>query len=151
MHKSQILTYSMHGTNNHILFLLAFFLSYACASTKVYYESDERYKPTRSVEILQYTPKQAYIVIATLEASSPTYENGNFVFEKMRNKAQRIGAHAIIPVEFYSIPDYSSAPFKPAYIPPRKPGKVNIPIGIIRKQPKSWGKALAIRYLQIEK
>lgn len=131
--------------------VLVLTLLQGCASTKVYYESEERYKPTRSVEILPISPKQPYIVIATLEARSPAYENGEFVFEKMREKARRIGAHAIIPFEYHTIPVNSSAPLKPNYTPPRKPGKVHSYPGIFQRQPKSWAKALAIRYLETDK
>ncbi|MDX1586299.1 MAG: hypothetical protein R3222_06125 [Balneolaceae bacterium] len=133
-----------------ITYLLVLFLAQACSSTKVYYASEDRYKPTRSVEILSQAPKQPYVVIATLEARAPAYENGEFVFEKMRSKARKIGAHAIIPFEYHNIPNYSSAPLKPNYTPPRKPGEVHTS-RILQRQPKSWGKALAIRYLETDK
>ena len=140
----------MNGLVSYLSLLILSLFFYSCASTKVNYTGNERYKPTRSVEILSPNPKQPYVVIATLEARSPSYENGEFVFEKMRNKAQQIGAHAIIPVEFYSIPDYSTAPVTPAYTPPRKPWKTPISNRVIRK-PRSWAKAIAIRYFESEK
>lgn len=142
---------NMSAAKSLILMILALTLLQGCASTKVYYSSDERYKPTRSVEILSQSPKQPYVVIATLEARSPAYENGEFVFEKMRTKARKIGAHAIIPFEYHTIPNFSSAPLKPNYTPPRKPGEVDTSPRIIQRQPKSWGKALAIRYLDMDK
>ncbi|HKL19603.1 MAG TPA: hypothetical protein VJ905_11565 [Halalkalibaculum sp.] len=151
--KLRILIDVMHGSSNYIILLFALFLCYGCSSTKVYHTGEERYKPTRSVEILTHTPQRAYIVIATLEATSPAYANGEFVFEKMRNRAQRIGAHAIIPMEYHTVPGHSTVPLKPSYTPPGRPGKANVPRSIIRirKQPKSWAKALAIRYTESEK
>ncbi|NGP75758.1 hypothetical protein G3570_03885 [Balneolaceae bacterium YR4-1] len=134
-------------TISWIAFAVILSLLQGCGSTKVHYTVEKRYKPTRSVEILTGTPERSHIVIATLEASSPSYDNGEFVFEKMRNKAQRIGAHAILPIEYQSIPNYSSAPLNPTYLPPPKPGKLNPSPRIFRQPPKSWGKALAIRYL----
>lgn len=141
----------MNSFKKHILTATVLLLIYGCSSTKVHYEADIKYKPTRSVDILDRKPRKPYIVIATLEASAPRYDNGQFVFEKMRQKAQKIGAHAIVPIEFHEIPENTSVSVEPDYRPPDKPGRINIPTGAYLKQPKVWGKAIAIRFLGPDK
>lgn len=135
----------------YILIATTLLLIYGCSSTKVHYVADKKYKPTRSVDILDQEPREPYIVIATLEASAPRYDNGQFVFEKMRQKAQKIGAHAIVPIEFHEIPENTSVSVEPDYRPPEEPGRINISSGSYLKQPKVWGKAIAIRFLESEK
>lgn len=141
----------MNSFSAHIIIATSLLLIYGCSSTKVYYEADKKYKPTRSVEILDSKPRKPYIVIATLEASAPKYDNGQFVFEKMRQKAQKIGAHAIVPIEFREIPEHTSVTVEPDYRPPEKPGRIDISKGVYLKQPKIWGKALAIRFPKPDK
>lgn len=130
-----------------IFFVLSLLILYGCATTKVHYFGKEKYKPTRSVELLDHRPKRLYVEIAILEDKAPHYVDGQFVFEKMKNKAQKIGAHAIIPIEYHSIPQVQTTRIGSTYPHPIRPGQRTTPRRVFRMVPKVWAKAIAIRYL----
>lgn len=124
------------------------FLFNGCASTKVHFIGEERYKPSRAVEILKSRPDRAYLEIALIEAKAPKYADGNFVFEKMRSKAQKIGANALIPFDYDEIPELIPSRESRITVGTRKPGTVDILSQNLSRQPKVWEKALAIRYVE---
>lgn len=133
-----------------ILFALALLLISGCITTKVHYLGEEKYKPTRSVELLDRRPDRLYVEIAILEDKAPYYVDGQFVFDKMKNKARKIGAHAIIPIEYHSVPQVQTTRVGLTHPHPRKPGNRRVPHRVIRRVPKVWAKAIAIRYLRKE-
>lgn len=130
------------------LFIAILFLLSGCASTKVHFIGEERYKPSRAVEILTSRPDRAYLEIALIEAKAPKYADGNFVFEKMRSKAQKIGADALITFDYDEIPELMPSRESPVTVGPRKPGTVDILSQQLSRQPKVWATALAIRYVE---
>jgi len=118
-----------------------------CGSMKVHYLTENRYKATRSAEILQREPERPYIMIAILEGRSPKFRDGAFVFEKLRNKARRIGAHAIMPFEYFATPDTPVVSERPQPQGIGRNGRGSRPdLFDLPKQPREWGKAYAIRY-----
>lgn len=117
-----------------------------CSTTKVYYMDENKYKPTGSVDILYKEPGRSYYVIAIMEAKAPKYDNGNFVYEKMRVKAQKIGAHAIIPISHVTLPEYTSTPIRPVLHTGRKSGESELNMKGFWRAPEVWAQAYAVRY-----
>lgn len=132
-----------------ILFLAVALASMiGCSSTKVYFMDEDRYRPTRSVDILYKPSGKPYFIIAILEAKAPKYDTGHFVYEKMRKKAQKIGAHAIIPISHVTIPEYTSRPIRPVLHTGRKSGKSRLNTKGFWRAPEVWASAYAVRYTE---
>jgi len=129
------------------LFIAILFLFIGCASTKVHFIGEERYKPSPEVVILETRPERPYLEIAVIEAKAPKYADGNFVFEKMRSKAQKIGADALLPFDYDEAPEPLTSRESPITYGPRRPNTVDILTKHLGRQPKVWAKALAIRYV----
>lgn len=136
----------MNSLNKYILITPSLLLISRCSSTKVHYETDKKYKPNRSFDIPDRKPRKPYIVIATLEVGAPRYNDGQFVFEKIRQKAQKIGEHAMAPIEHREIPEHTPVTDEPDYRLPGKPESINNSTEAYLKQPKVWGKANALRF-----
>ncbi|MDX1639499.1 MAG: hypothetical protein R3281_16150 [Balneolaceae bacterium] len=128
-----------------LLLAVAGMMLAGCSSTKVHYLSESRYRPTKSAEIVEREPDRPYQTIAIIEGKSPKFSDGKLVYERMRIKARRIGAHAILPFEYHStdLPPNVVRPAMPPH-PGQKPGAEIVPG--LHRQPREWAKAFAIRY-----
>ena len=56
------------------------------------------YEPTENVQLLLEEPSRPYEIIAIIEAEGSQYNNQSQVVRAARGKAEKIGAHAIMPV-----------------------------------------------------
>lgn len=58
-----------------------------------------KFDPSENVEIIFQEPVRAYEIIAIVEANGSIDNNYTQVLNKAKEKAQQIGAHAIIPMQ----------------------------------------------------
>ncbi len=80
-----------------VALLFALILLSACVNTDaVLLDPSQTYQPTESVQILFVEPTEPYEIIAIVEGNGSIFNNQSQVLKKIRKKAQKIGAHAII-------------------------------------------------------
>ncbi|MYC15695.1 MAG: hypothetical protein F4Y39_18375 [Gemmatimonadetes bacterium] len=79
-----------------VLFILA---ASGCVGTSaVMINSSRTYPPTDNITILFKEPDRTYEIIAIIEGNGTVFNNQSQVLKEMQVKAQKIGAHAIIPL-----------------------------------------------------
>ena len=83
-----------------ILLVILFVLTASgCVGTSaVMINSSRTYPPTDNITILFKEPDQAYEIIAIIEGNGTVFNNQSQILKEMQVKAQKIGAHAIIPL-----------------------------------------------------
>ena len=82
-----------------IMHMMILALTVSCASTSVVrINSAQTYPPTENVVILFEIPEQDHEIIAIVEGNGSIFNNYSQVLQKIQEKAQKIGAHAIIPL-----------------------------------------------------
>lgn len=80
-----------------ILFLLLLFLGCAGASVNLI-DPSKKYEPTKNAILLFDTPIQKHVVIGIVKGVGSQYNNESQVIESMREKAQSVGADALVLV-----------------------------------------------------
>lgn len=92
-----------------------------CASTTsvVMLDPSRQYAPTQSVTILLKPPTRPYVEIAKLESKGQPGEPETEVLEDTRERAQKLGAHAIVVQEttrHYQPPVVVEDPWPPQWL-----------------------------------
>ena len=78
---------------------LAVVLISGCAGADVMLvDPSQKYEPTENVQFLLEEPSRPYEMIAVIEAKGSQYNNQSQVVRAARREAEKIGAHAIMPV-----------------------------------------------------
>ena len=111
-------------------------LAVGCAATSVVMiNSAQKYPPTENVVLLFEIPERDHEIIAIVEGNGSIFNNYSQVLKKTQERAQKIGAHAIIPLrpETEYVPSASVTNFDGS--PLTIPGGTKITV-----------KAVAIRY-----
>ncbi|MDJ0849702.1 MAG: hypothetical protein QNK04_15125, partial [Myxococcota bacterium] len=85
-----------------IVVILALLLTGCVSTSFLATDTNQRYEPTTTIEALWATPERRYVVIGKVSAKGDDVASAETVFEELKKRAMREGAHAVVMGEVAS-------------------------------------------------